>query len=144
MTKTEKKAITEVVQNEAKAKQIIAALDKAKRKSKAKSKAKSVSKKPRITIDSITLDLLRKNGGATLDQIVAHVLKTFPKHDKETLRATSRRRVKGYLQKRYSVTIAQSDSGHYRITSKASKASKASKNAKTVDKTVDKTVSSAA
>ena len=55
---------------------IVAALKKGKDKKEKKAKT------PRVTMDSMTLELLRRPGGVTKAEIVAAVSKAFPAHTK--------------------------------------------------------------
>jgi hypothetical protein len=114
MTTQEHKAIAKVV-GDKKAKEIKEAL--------AKSKATKKAKTPRVTIDGVTMELLKKPGGVTKKEIVTVLVKKFPKHDKETLGDTTRRRLNGYLQRIKNVTIKKDDNGKYKIVTKTAKKS---------------------
>jgi len=93
---------------------IVAALKKGGTK-KGKKVAGSKSTSPRVTIDSVTMDLLRKPGGVTKADIVAALVKAFPGHPAETLEATTKRRISHYLSNKFGVKIKKDDNGKYSI-----------------------------
>ena len=105
-----KVATTEVAED--KDAKIVAALEKAKDKKVKKDKK---DKTPRVTIDSVTMDLLKKPGGMSLSSIVKELAKQFPKHNVDTLKATTKRRVCGYLKNKHGVVIKKDDNGKYSI-----------------------------
>jgi hypothetical protein len=84
---------------------------------KAKAKKSKVSKKSggtRHCIDSVTFEMIQRPGGATLDEIHQQVCKEFGKgHKKDVLLDTTRRRLHGYLQAKYGITIVKGDDGKY-------------------------------
>ena len=88
-------------------KAIAAAVEKAKDKPKAKKK--------RVTIDSVTMELLKKPGGISLSSIHAELMKQFPDHDADVLKHTTKRRLNGYLKQKFGVKIKKDDDGKYSI-----------------------------
>jgi len=95
---------------------IVAALKKGGTTKKGKKTATgSKSTGPRVTIDSVTMDLLRKPGGVTKADIVAALVKAFPGHPAETLEATTKRRISHYLSNKFGVKIKKDDNGKYSI-----------------------------
>ena len=96
-------------------KAIVEALKKGGTTKKGKKAAGSKSTSPRVTIDSVTMDLLRKPGGVTKADIVAALVKAFPGHPEETLEATTKRRISHYLSNKFGVKITKDDNGKYSI-----------------------------
>ena len=96
-------------------KAIVEALKKGGTTKKGKKAAGSKSTSPRVTIDSVTMDLLRKPGGVTKADIVAALVKAFPGHPAETLEATTKRRISHYLANKFGVKITKDDNGKYSI-----------------------------
>jgi len=94
---------------------IVAALKKGGTKKGKKTATGSKSTGPRVTIDSVTMDLLRKPGGVTKADIVAALVKAFPGHPAETLEATTKRRISHYLSNKFGVKIKKDDNGKYSI-----------------------------
>ena len=109
---TEVKAPAEVVDKD---KAIVNALKKGGTKKGKKTATGSKSTSPRVTIDSVTMDLLRKPGGVTKADIVAALVKAFPGHPAETLEATTKRRISHYLSNKFGVKITKDDNGKYSI-----------------------------
>ena len=111
MNKKNKQAKTEARKHEATAtdKAIAEAVNKAKDK-KVKDK-----KTPRVTIDSVTMDLLKTPGGLSLSDIHKELVKRFPKHDPDTLKSTTKRRLNGYLKSKHGAKIVKDDEGKYSI-----------------------------
>ena len=77
--------------------------------------AGSKSTSPRVTIDNFTMDMLKKPGGATKAEIVAALVKAFPKHPEKTLESTTQRRISYYLKNKCDVKINKDDNGKYTI-----------------------------
>ena len=77
--------------------------------------AGSKSTSPRVTIDNFTMDMLKKPGGATKAEIVAALVKAFPKHPEKTLESTTKRRISYYLKNKCGVKINKDDNGKYTI-----------------------------
>lgn len=98
------------VTDEAKAKAIVDAVTKAKTSKKSK-----MAKPKSPTIDSMTMELLRKDGGVTVKEIAKAIKKAKPSHDLKVLEDTSKRRVTGYLQNKFGVKIVKDDDGKYAI-----------------------------
>ena len=94
---------------------IVEALKKDGVTKKDKKAAGAKSTGPRVTIDSVTMDLLRKPGGVTKADIVAALVKAFPGHPEETLDATTKRRISHYLSNKFGVKITKDDNGKYSI-----------------------------
>lgn len=93
--------------------------------SKSKKNVKKESKKllptktektPKMTIDRLTMNLLHSEG-ITIEQIVKAVSKEYPAHNLDTLKATTKRRLNGYLKNKFNVKIVKDDKGLYRIAS---------------------------
>jgi hypothetical protein len=81
---------------------------------KAKAKKSKKSGGTRHCIDSVTFEMIQRPGGATLDEIHQQVCKEFGKgHKKDVLLDTTRRRLHGYLQAKYGITIVKGDDGKY-------------------------------
>jgi len=89
-------------------KAIAAAVEKAKDK-------KVKAKKKRVTIDSVTMELLRKPGGMSLSTIIKELTKQVPDHDADVLKHTTKRRLNGYLKQKFGVKIKKDDNGKYSI-----------------------------
>ena len=73
------------------------------------------SKGPRVTIDSVTMDMLRRPGGATKAELVSALVKAFPGHPEKTLESTTKRRIQHYLKNKFGVKINKDDNGKYTI-----------------------------
>jgi hypothetical protein len=99
---------------EDKDKKIVDALKRSKGK-------KAAKKSPKKTIDKVTMELLRKPGGMTLNSIHKALLKDFPGHDSDVLKQTTKRRLHGYLQAKHGVNIKKDDNGKYSIVNKKKK-----------------------
>ena len=93
-------------------KAIVDALKKNTKKGKKVAGSKSTS--PRVTIDSVTMDMLRRPGGATKAELVSALVKAFPGHA-ATLEATTKRRISHYLANKFGVKINKSNDGKYTI-----------------------------
>lgn len=111
MTAQEAKTIKKVV-GEEKAAEIKEALKKAK--------AKKVKKerKPKVTVDSITVDLLKDGKGYTIEELAQAIAKVKTEYKDrakfDVLKDTTKRRVKGYLQRK-GHNIKKDDNGKYTI-----------------------------
>jgi hypothetical protein len=77
------------------------------------------SRRRHKTIDGITLELLRRPGGASPEEIVEVVSKEKPSRDKDVLLETTKRRLnlspRGYLRAKHGVKIEKSENGRYFI-----------------------------
>ncbi len=87
----------------------------AKAVEKAKDKPVKAKKKKRVTIDSITMELLKRPGGMSLSTLHTELMKQFPGHDADVLKHTTKRRLNGYLKQKFGVKIKKDDDGKYSI-----------------------------
>jgi len=71
------------------------------------------SKTPRLTIDSATLEIIMRPGGATLQEVFDEISKKFSNRDKTVLLNTTKRRLHGHLQQTRGVTIIKDENGKY-------------------------------
>lgn len=75
----------------------------------------------RPSIDGITLSLLRRTDGVTIEEIVNTVLGEYPEKDRDVLFATTKRRLGGYLKNKTGENIVsrtdESGTKFYRIPS---------------------------
>jgi hypothetical protein len=117
-TSATKTVDTEKIRARKKAKAAKKALAKAKDKDR---KSPKTASGPRVTMDSVTLELVRRPQGVTLDEAASIVAKKFPKHDATTVHNTTARRLKGYLAQKYGIKIARDDNGRYREVVKRKK-----------------------
>jgi outer membrane biosynthesis protein TonB len=86
----------------------------AKEKAPKEKKEKKAGRKRENSIDAVTLALIQSKP-MTLETILKNLEKQFPDNDPETLKRTTKRRLTGYLQNKYGVTIEKSDKGAYSV-----------------------------
>jgi len=74
----------------------------------------------RPSIDGLTLNLLRRTDGISVEEIVNTILGEYPEKNREVLSTTTKRRLGSYLKNRYGVKITKTvsdDKTNYRIPS---------------------------
>jgi len=61
----------------------------------------------RPSIDGLTLNLLRRTDGISVEEIVNTILGEYPEKNREVLSTTTKRRLGSYLKNRYGVKITK-------------------------------------
>ena len=68
---------------------------------------KSETSLGRPNIDGLTLNLLRRTNGVTIEDIVNTVLREYPEKNRDVLFSTTKRRLGGYLKNKVGVNIVK-------------------------------------